>query len=173
MPRHISVIASLVCSLLLARSLHGQNPPPDDHAPSGTIVGVTIGMPGYGGQAQSDLLVVGLNALYAKPAGVGIDFALGTIPRALSGQSLVFGGRLDAVLPLAVAPDFWLMPVAGGSLIGVAGSEGGTALTGVNAGIGSVYWSGHLGLRTSVTLHHFLDARGAIWLAEIGLVGGR
>jgi len=173
MPRRISIVAVLVVAMLRTREALAQTTTSDDHAPNGTLIGMTIGVPGYGRQTEPDLLVVGLNVLHAQPSRLGIDFALGTIPKLLSADALVLGGRLDAVLPIAVTRDLWLMPAAGGSMIGAAAGGGGTAIGGVNAGLGAIAWSGHFGLRTSMTWHHFTDARGAIWLAEVGFVGGR
>jgi hypothetical protein len=74
------------------------------------------------------------------------------------------------VLPVALTPDVSLLPSAGISLLGVAGADGGTAFGGVNAGLATVLWTGKVGIRTGVTLHHLLNQRGAIWLVELGLV---
>jgi hypothetical protein len=168
-----ALAATIVVALFSARYAVAQSVPPEDHAPGDKIIGMTIGVPGYGRQAQPDFLVLGLNALHARPSQLGIDFALGTIPRTLSAGAVALGGRVDGVLPIAVSRDLWLMPVAGGSMIGGGGADGGAAYPGVNAGIGAILWSGHFGFRTSVTWHRFTDTRGAIWLAEFGFVGGK
>jgi hypothetical protein len=173
MSRHALTIACLVSALLFSDHARAQTTPAEEHAPNGPIIGMTLGVPGYERQAQPDLLILGLNIIDAKPSRLGIDFALGTIPRLLSAQAVVLGGRLDATVPIAVSRDFWLTPVAGGSMIGGAASGGGTALAGVNAGLGAILWSGRFGLRTNMTWHHFMDARGSIWLAELGFVSGR
>jgi len=173
MPRRAFVAGSLVVSALFARSAFAQSAAPDEHAPTATMIGLSVGVPGYESKAASEFLILGLNILKAKPAQPGLEFSLGTVPRLLSGQAVVFGGRLDAVLPMAVTPDFWLMPSGGGSMIGGASSDGGGAFAGVNAGVGTIVWSGHVGLRANVTWHHFLDTRGVLWLAELGFVEGR
>jgi hypothetical protein len=174
MTRHEIAIVVLAVAVLAPGRTEAQAAPTDEHAPNGSIIGLTIGVPGYERQAQTDLVILGLDILHAKPSRVGVDFALGTLPRALSNRAVVLGGRLDAVVPIAVTRDFWLMPVAGGSMIGGASSDGGgDAFGGVNAGLGAILWSGRFGLRSSMTWHHFIDARGAVWLAEFGFVGGR
>ena len=137
------------------------------------MIGLSVGVPGYESRAASEFLVVGLNILQAKPSKPGIEFSLGTIPRLLSNQAVVLGGRLDAVLPITVTRDFWLTPAAGGSMVGGASADGGGAFAGVNAGVGAILWSGRFGLRSNVTWHHFVDARGALWLVEFGFVEGR
>jgi len=173
MPRRALVVGSLVVSTLFAHNALAQSAPTDDHAPSGTMLGLSVGVPGYQSKAAPELLVLGLSILDAKPSKMGVEFSVGTIPRLLSGQAVIFGGRLNAVLPLTVTPDFWLMPSGGGSLIGGTSPDGGGALAGLNAGVGTILWNGNFGLRTNVTWHHFLGARGAIWLAEFGFVEGR
>ena len=96
------------------------------------------------------------------------------MPRALSHESIVLGSRLDAAVPIPLTSDLWLIPSAGGSVIGGGSSSGGGgAFAGVNAGVSAIVWSGRIGVRTNMTWHHFIDAPGAVWLAEIGLVGGR
>jgi hypothetical protein len=173
MPRRAFGAIVLAVSVLSARGALAQGPPSDDHAPNGTMIGLSVGLPGYESRAASELLVLGLNILHARPSTPGIEFSLGTIPRLLSGRAVVLGGRLDAIVPIVVTRDFWLTPAAGGSMVGGASSDGGGAFAGVNAGIGAILWSGRLGLRSNVTWHHFVDARGVLWLVELGFVEGR
>jgi len=173
MPRRAFVVGSLAVPALFASSVLAQSAAREEHAPTGTMIGLSVGLPGYENHAASEFLVLGLDILKAKPAQPGLELSLGTVPRLLSGQAVVFGGRLDAVFPLAVSPDFWLTPSGGGSLIGGASSDVAGAFAGVNAGVGAIAWSGHVGLRANVTLHHFLDTRGVVWLAELGFVEGR
>jgi hypothetical protein len=168
MPRAAWILAAVLCSSsALAQT------PAEPHAPNDIAVGVTLGVPGYRSQIAPELLVVGLDILRAKPSQVGVEFALGTIPRILSDQAVVLGARLDATLPIALNDEFWLIPVAGGTMIGGGGGNGGGAFGGINAGIGSILWAGRVGVRTSATWHHFVNAQGAIWLLEFGIVGGR
>ena len=172
MPRCAFAVAALAVCVLSAHDVVAQATPPDDHAPNGTMIGLSVGVPGYAREVASEFLVLGLNILQAKPSRPGIEFSLGTIPRLLN-EALVLGGRLDAIVPLPVTRDFWLMPAAGGSIVGGASSGGGGAFAGVNAGVGAILWSGQFGLRSNVTWHHFVDARGALWLVEVGFVKGR
>jgi len=172
MPRCAFAAVFVSASVLFANGALAQTPS-EDHAPNGTMIGLSVGLPGYENRAVSELLVLGLNILQAKPSTPGVEFSLGTSPRLLSGQAVVLGGRLDAVVPVAVTRDFWLTPAAGGSMVGGISSDGGGAFVGVNAGLGAILWSGKFGLRSNVTWHHFLDTRGAFWLVELGFVTGR
>ena len=169
MPRAAWILAAvLFSSPAVAQST------PEAHAPNDAVIGLTVGVPGYKSQAAPELFVVGLDVLRAKPSQLGVEFALGTIPRAFASGAVVLGGRLDAVLPIAITDDYWLIPAAGGTMIGGrGGSDGGDAFAGVNAGIGSILWTKNVGLRSSVTWHHFVNARGTIWLIEFGVVAGR
>lgn len=173
MPRRAFVVGSFVVSALFAHNAVAQTAPAEDHAPTGGMFGLSVGVPGYESKAAPEFLVLGLSILDAKPSKVGVEFSVGTIPRLLSGQAVVFGGRLNGVLPLAVTRDFWLMPSGGGTLVGGTSADGGGALAGLNGGIGAILWNGNFGLRTNVTWHHFIDGRGALWLAEVGFVQGR
>ena len=96
MPRRALAVVPLAVSVLFAHAVLAQGTSPQDHAPSGTMIGLSIGVPGYESRAASEFLVVGLNILQAKPSKPGIEFSLGTIPRLLSNQAVVLGGRLDA-----------------------------------------------------------------------------
>src|SRR5690348_378154 len=130
MPRCAFAAVFISASVLFANGVLAQTPS-EDHAPNGTMLGLSVGLPGYESRAASDLIVLGLNILQAKPSTPGIEFSLGTIPRLISGRAVVLGGRLDAVIPIAVTRDFWLTPAAGGSMVGGLSSDGGGAFAGV------------------------------------------
>jgi hypothetical protein len=134
------------------------------------VIGASIGMPGYGKEAAPELFTVGMNVTQIKAGRLGADISVGTMPRAFTGGAAVVGARAGGVLPIALAPDVLLLPSAGLSLLGGAGDGAVTGLAGVNAGIAAVVWTGPIGVRTGITWHHFQNARGAIWLVELGIV---
>jgi hypothetical protein len=129
-----------------------------------------MGMPGYGKEFAPELFTIGMNVTQLTAGRLGADFSVGTMPRALMSGAGVIGLRFGGVLPAALARDVVLLPSAGLSLLGIAGEGIATGFAGVNAGLAAVLWTGPTGVRTGITLHHFDQARGVIWLIEFGLV---
>lgn len=139
----------------------------------GWLAGMSVGVPGYGRQAATELLTVGGNWTRLREGRVGADFALGTMPRILGEGVLVLGARGGIALPVALSPGVLLLPSGGVSLIGGARAGGAGGVAGFNAGIATVLLAPNgAGLRTGVTWHRFGDADRAIWLWEVGFVRG-
>jgi hypothetical protein len=137
----------------------------------GWMTGASVGIPGYGNKPAPELMTVGLSLTYLRPGSVGVDFALGTMPRAFSSGAGVAGARANLVLPLPLSHDVVLLPGAGVSAIGAFGSGGGVGVAGLDAGLSAIFATGSLGLRVGGTYHRFENAIGPIWLLEFGIVG--
>ena len=171
---HRAMTFRVAVTLLLVghRVLVAQNAVPDStHSRhGGTLIGFSIGVPGYLSTPVPELLTVGINVTEIKPNRLGADFAIGTIPRAFAYGAGVIGARSGVVLPAALGPDLLLLPSAGGSFVGGAGEGGGAAFGGVNAGLATIVWTGSGGVRTGVTLHRLVGVPGTIWLVEFGWV---
>ena len=152
-----------------------QNSPPAEGSatsgPRGWLVGASVGVPIVDGAAIPDLFTIGINWTQLRPGRLGADFSLGTMPRALTGGVVAGGARGGVALPLALSRGVLVLPSAGISLLGAAGTGGGEGTTGFNAGLAAViHGAGSAGLRTGVTWHSFGDAGGAVWLWEVGIV---
>ena len=102
---------------------------------------------------------------------MGLDFSIGTLPRAFEEGMLPLGARIGPSIPLALGRDAFFIPSAGLSAIGFAGSEGIGGLFGWYCGAAAVVAQGSVGLRAGVTLHMPVGAVGSpVWLAEIGFM---
>lgn len=173
--RQTSVLSAFVCTLFLGvANADAQRPLADSStAARNWLVGASVGLPGYERAPVPELFTIGINATQMRPARLGADFAIGTMPRALAFGAAVLGARAGVVLPIAVTTDVLLLPSAGVSLVGGAGEGGGGALGGFNVGGAAVFWTGDVGFRSGITWHRFQDFRESIWLVEIGIVRAR
>ncbi len=132
--------------------------------------GVSVGMPGLGGELRPEMLTVGFNLTQLRPGRIGLDVALGTMPRTLAYGFAAAGVRVGGALPVLVVPGVVLVPSAGVSLMGAAGEGGMAGTYGVQTGLAALIpTSGPLALRASATWHLFPGAREGVWLAEVGL----
>jgi hypothetical protein len=138
--------------------------------PHGWVVGASLGVPGYETTPSPDLFTVGFNFTHVSPGQLGADFAIGTIPRFLTGGAVPLGLRAGVALPLAAAPHLLVIPSAGASALGAVASGGAGGIVGLNAGLTTVMYMGSTGFRTGITIHAFDGADAPIWLFEIGLV---
>lgn len=134
------------------------------------FVGPSLGIPGYGHETDPELFTVGVTITQVRPNHIGPDFAIGVLPRAFLAGAVALGMRPGIALPLEAAPGVFFIPSAGASMVMAGGEGGALALLGVNVGLATVLGNGPVGFRTGVTLHHFPQMRGALWLFEMGLV---
>lgn len=169
-------LALLAAPLLLPVGVvTGQTPPlsqsSDTAKPSGWLVGGSVGVPAFEGGISPDLFTIAVNGAYVRPRGLGFDFAVGTIPRALAEGVAVGFARSGVALPFHLSRRVLMLPSAGVSLAGAASGEGGGINTGLNAGLAAVvFGTGSVGLRTGVTWHRFAGAETSVSLWELGLV---
>ena len=139
--------------------------------PSGWLIGGSIGVPAVEGNTSVDLFTVAAHWTQLRPRGVGADFAVGTMPRALAEGVVVGLGRAGFVLPFRVSQGVLILPSAGVTLVGAASGDGGGSNTGLNAGLAAViFGTGSVGLRTGVAWHRFAGADASVTLWELGLV---
>ena len=173
MYRRDATLGVAVALLCVGRHvLAAQSSAPDSTVKSrgGTLIGFSVGVPGYISTPVPELFTVGLNLTQIKAGQLGADFAIGTMPRAFAYGAGVIGARLGGTLPIPIRPDLLLLPTAGLSLLAGAGEGGGAEVGGVNAGLAAVVWSGSNGVRTGMTVHRFEGVPGTIWLVEFGWV---
>ena len=169
-------LALLTAPLITAVGLvSGQTAPAsqdsDRAKPSGWLIGGSIGVPTVGGNASADLFTVAAHWTQLRPRGVGADFAVGTMPRALAEGVVVGFARAGFVLPLRVSQGVVILPSAGVTLVGAASGDGGGSNTGLNAGLHAVIFGmGSVGLRAGVAWHRFAGAESSVSLWELGLV---
>ena len=138
--------------------------------PDGTAIGFTVGLPWYDGRTARELTTIGASFTQIRPARLGFDVFVGTMPRAFVEGVTAVGARVGAVLPFRVSPGVMVLPGIGVSLIGVTDFSNGAA--------GTSGWNANLGLlgmvtqsaafRTTVSVHLFGDVR-SVYLVEMGL----
>ena len=139
--------------------------------PRGWLVGASIGVPTLDGGAAPDLFTVALHGTQLRRGGLGADFAVGTMPRALAEGVAVGFGRVGVAFPFQVSRGVLMLPSAGMTLAGAATGDGGGATNGLNAGLAAVmFGTGSVGMRTGVTWHLFRDTGTSVFLWELGLV---
>lgn len=153
----------------------GQTSPPsqssDTAKPGAWLVGGSIGVPASDGGTLPDLFTVAVHGTQLRPRGLGFDFAVGTMPRALAEGVAVGFARSGVALPFHLSRGVLMLPSAGVSLVGAASGDGGGINTGLNAGLAAViFGTGSVGLRTGVTWHRFAGAETSVSLWELGLV---
>ena len=169
-------LALLAAPLLLPVGVvTGQTPPlsqsSDIAKPGGWLVGGSIGVPAFDGGASPELFTVAVHGTQLRPRGLGFDFAVGMVPRALAEGVAVGFARSGVALPFHLSRGVLILPSAGVSLAGAASGEGGGINTGLNAGLAAVvFGTGSVGLRTGVTWHRFAGAETSVSLWELGLV---
>ncbi len=143
----------------------------DRAKPRGWLVGASIGVPAFDGDASPELFTVAVHGTQLRPGRLGADFALGTMPRALTEGLAVGFARAGVALPFQLSQGVLLLPSAGVSLVGAAGSEDAGGTTGLNAGLAAVFFgASSVGLRTGATWHRFGDSGASVLLWELGLV---
>ena len=164
----------VLLALSLAARAGGQatTTPTDTAKPtaSGFATGFVLGMPGSGGQFIPQLFTAGVSFTQVRPNHVGADISVGTMPYILAFGALPVGLRVGVDLPVSVVPHVLLIPTAGMSFIGAISPGGGGGLAGVNAGGSAVFYVSRMGLKTSLTMHHFADEPEPVWLFEFGVV---
>lgn len=139
--------------------------------PHGWLVGASIGVPTFDGDASPDLFTVALHGTQLRRGGLGADFAVGTIPRAIAEGVAVGFARAGVALPFQPSARLLMLPSAGITLVGAATGEGGGATNGLNAGLAAVmFGTGSVGMRTGVTWHFFRNTGTSVLLWELGLV---
>ena len=137
----------------------------------GWLVGGSIGVPTFAGETSSELFTIAVHGTQLRSGGLGADFAVGTMPRALAAGVAVGFVRGGVALPFHLSRAVLMLPSAGVSLVGAASSDGGGMNTGLNAGLAAViFGTGSVGLRTGVTWHRFANAEASVSLWELGLV---
>lgn len=135
------------------------------------LTGFSVGVPGYGQEAEPALFTAGVNFTQLRPFRPSADFSFGTMPRVLMEGVMVLGVRAGVAVPLALSPGVFILPSGGVSLVGAAAGGGGGAEAGVNGGLAAVFLGKNgPGLRVGMTWHKFRETRGALWLLEIGIV---
>src|SRR5262245_49027479 len=137
------------------------------------VVGMSLGVPGYGNEAAPMLTTVGVHGTEYRPGRVGGDFSVGTMPAAISFGVVPLGVRMGIAVPLENRQaGFAVVPSAGTSILGVfsPGGEGDWTI-GLNAGLATIIWSGSVGFRSGVTVHQFAHVERPVWLLELGFVG--
>lgn len=137
---------------------------------TGTLFSVSIGMAGVGRETFPELFTLGLQWTQAEAGRIGLDFALGTAPRAFFEGAAVLGARGGVALPLVLSPRIVVLPSGGGSFIGAAGSQALAGISGFNTGLGLVVLNGSRGVRTGVTWHWLDEDSWPLWLFELGVV---
>lgn len=141
-----------------------------DGAREGWIVGGVLGMPGVGMEIEPSVLTVGVVATHLVPKRGGLEVAVGTVPQALASGFFVLGVRGGVAMPVVVTRSAFLIPTAGVSAMGGAGSNGAGGALGAYAGLSTVLAARTVGFRAGITFHRIANAEATFWLFELGLV---
>ncbi|HET9798147.1 MAG TPA: hypothetical protein VFP90_09170 [Gemmatimonadaceae bacterium] len=137
---------------------------------TGWIAGPLIGLPGVGSEYDVSFFTLGFGATRLVPFHAGVDFAIGTVPRAVGEGFFPIGVRVGPSIPLALGRDAFVVPSAGLSFAGAFGTGGAIGIGGVYGGVSTVIAHGSAAFRAGVTWHRPPDERFSLWLVEIGLM---
>lgn len=174
MIRDRTLVASSAMIVLWTSVAFAQGAPAraDTAAPpvTGSIVGLSYGLPGFRGETLPELFTLGVQWTHADPHRVGLDFSVGVPPRAFLEGVAVLGFRGGFAFPIALGPHVLVLPSAGGSLVAGLGGGGAAVFRGFNTGLATVLLSGSRGFRTGVTCHWFEGEPRPLWLWETGIV---
>lgn len=158
-----------IALLMVAGRLEAQEQAPARDP--GWLIGFSVGLPGYGTETIPQLFTMGAQFTQLSPNRLDADISVGTMPWLFGSGLAALGLRAGLALPIAATQHLLILPSGGVSAIGGASSGGVGAAFGINGGVAAVVLgNSNIGLRTGVTFHHFQGARGALWLAELGVV---
>lgn len=110
---------------------------------------------------------VGVRWTTVKQGGVGVDFALGTLPEGIAAGVFVVLPNLDMTAAVPVGPRAWLLPRIGVSALVGTGEDLG-ALPGFNLGVGLLGRIGEkMGARMDVTHQRYLSGGESLGLTTL------
>lgn len=169
-PAQQSLGALLVAVLLIASAPVARGQDSTSSGRNGWVIGPLLGVPGAGSDYDPSFFTLGVGVTRLSPNRPGLDFAIGTVPRAIPEGILPIGARIGASIPLALGPDAFVIPSAGASGIGAVGA-------GVVGAVGGYYWGaaglvarGRTGFRAGITWHRPFEADASVWLVEVGVM---
>jgi hypothetical protein len=136
----------------------------------GWIVGPLVGLPGAGSEAAYPLVTLGVGVTRLVPNRVGLDFAIGTVPRVMLDGLFPIAARIGPSIPLPIGRDAFFIPSGGLSAIGIAGAGGVGGVVGWYTGAAAVVAYKSVGLRAGATVHVLNGGMTPLWLAEIGVM---
>lgn len=138
------------------------------------LSGLMVGLPGAGVSYEPGLFTIGGQWTRVRPGRPGLDLAIGTMPRALQAGVVLVGTRAGVALPVDLASGVLVLPSAGVSALGAAGTAGGGVALGLTAGLSAAaVGAGGTGARAGITWHFLSEMRQPVWLLEVGLVRRR
>lgn len=162
--------ARLVLLLLVVSATVARAQDPARIERDGWVVGPLLGVPGAGSDYDPTFFTLGVGVTRLSPNRPGLDFAIGTVPRAIPEGIIPIGARIGASIPLAVSGDAFVIPSAGASGIGAAGGGGAAAIGGYYWGAAALVARGKVGFRAGITWHRPVDVDATVWLVEIGVM---
>lgn len=162
--------ARLVLLLLVVSATVARAQDPARIERDGWVVGPLLGVPGAGSDYDPTFFTLGVGVTRLFPNRPGLDFAIGTVPRAIPEGIIPIGARIGASIPLAVSGEVFVIPSAGASGIGAAGGGGAAAIGGYYWGAAALVARGKVGFRAGITWHRPVDVDATVWLVEIGVM---
>jgi hypothetical protein len=169
-PAHPSLGALLVAVLLVTSVPVARGQDSTSAGRNGWVIGPLLGVPGAGSDYDPSFFTLGVGVTRLSPNRPGLDFAIGTVPRAIPEGIFPIGARIGASIPFSLSSDAFVIPSAGASGIGAVGS-------GVVGAIGGYYWGaaalvarGSTGFRGGITWHRPFEADASVWLVEVGVM---
>jgi hypothetical protein len=127
-------------------------------------------VPGAGSDYDPSFFTLGVGVTRLSPNRPGLDFAIGTVPRAIPEGIIPIGARIGASIPFALGPDVFVIPSAGASGIGAVGGGGVGAIGGYYWGAAGLVARGRTGFRAGITWHRPYEADDSVWLVEVGVM---
>ena len=169
-PGHQSLGALLVVLLLVAVAPVARGQDSTSSGRNGYVIGPLLGVPGAGSDYDPSFFTLGVGVTRLSPNRPGLDFAIGTVPRAIPEGILPIGARVGASIPFALGRDAFVIPSAGASGLGAVGGAGVGAIGGYYWGAAGLVARGRTGFRAGITWHRPYEADDSVWLVEVGVM---
>ena len=169
-PAHHSLGALLVAALLVSSAPVARSQDSTSSRRDGWVTGPLLGVPGAGSDYDPSFFTLGVGVTRLSPNRPGLDFAIGTVPRAIPEGIVPIGARVGASIPFALSPDAFVIPSAGASGIGAVGGGGVGAIGGYYWGAAGLIARGRVGFRAGITWHRPVEADDSVWLVEVGVM---
>lgn len=167
---HHGLGALLVAVFLIAGAPVARGQDSTSSRRNGWVIGPLLGVPGAGSDYDPSFFTLGVGVTRLSPNRPGLDFAIGTVPRAIPEGILPIGARIGASMPFALGPDAFVIPSAGASGLGAAGAGGVGAIGGYYWGAAGLVARGRTGFRAGITWHRPYEADDSVWLVEVGVM---
>ena len=163
------VTGAVFVPLLVLASVHGARAQTSATTRDGWVVGALVGRIRVADVPDGHGTAIGLAATRFAPLRPGADLAVVTIPRLFRDGQIPVHARMGMAVPLRLSEGLFIVPTVGLDAGGIAGESAG-GWVGYHWAARALFATRRLGVQTGVAWVRAVNARNALWLAELGLM---